>query len=136
MKRSTNTLMIKEMRFMDRFEEERITLKVHCELLVELQCKCPVTGQLFKTMSLSAQGSAYSDLGAARRCVQAFLDGVVSAPDTRIHNSDIQCLPHNGVDHLDVLLQEPMKSLFIGLFDPTTWSMDGQGKRSSKMIER
>lgn len=134
--KSTNTLVIKEMRMKQRFDDERTTVELHCELLVELQFVCPVTGYLFKTMTLSSSGAAYSDNEAARRCIQAFLDGVVNGPDTTIHGRVIQCMPHNGVDHLNVLMPEPLKSLFIGLFDPASWSMPGQAQETLKTIDR
>jgi hypothetical protein len=118
---SENVLIIENLSLIPEEKEHGIMfLKSRMESRVKFFCRA--TGNCFRERIIIAENKGYSQNDTLKKVIQDFINGNVDSAD-RFHDVKNECFAHNKINHVDVQLQEPFKSLFEQLFDMSSWEI-------------
>lgn len=118
---SENVLVIESLSVKPE-EKSNGMMVLKSRLNAKIKFLCRVKGNCFRTHIIVAENEGYSQNDAIKKVIQDFIDGNVIT-DVQYHNAENLSLAHNKINHVDVQLQEPFKSLFKQLFDMSAWEI-------------
>lgn len=118
---SENVLIIESLSVVPEEKEHgMMILKSRMEARIKFHCR--VTGNCFREIIVIAENKGYSQTDTLKNVIQDFINGNVYS-DNRFYDVKNECFAHNKINHVDVQLQEPFKSLFEQLFDMSSWEI-------------
>ena len=120
MERSNNVLLIESLSTIPEHSEHIIRVKG--EMNATIKFHCSVNGNHFRSLKITSEGKAYSDMDALKQAIQNFLNGDFYS-ENRYYGREIKSFPCNKIHHIDIQVAEPFKSLFEQIFDMSSWEI-------------
>lgn len=121
MQLSQNILIIKNLQTTPN-QTDLVMMQHVSKLEAEIQFHCPVTGVHFQSIVVTANNRAYDKMGALKKVIQDFMFGNAET-ESRFYTGHAQCQIHSKINHVEIRLTEPYKSLFEHLFNLSAWEI-------------
>lgn len=131
---SENVLIIENLSIVPE-EKEHGIMVLKSRMQSKIKFFCRITGNCFRERIIISENEGYSQNDALKNVIQDFINGKVYSTE-RIHDVQNECFTHNKINHVDVQLPEPFKSLFEQLFDMPSWEMPKKELQSAFAVNQ
>jgi hypothetical protein len=121
MEKSRNVLVVECISIIPK-QGERL-MSYESTLEVNIKHHCSITNNHFMTTTIISDGWGYSQTESLKECVQNFFKGN-SYFKTKIFDRPAYSFATNEIHSIDIQLTDPLKSLFVQLFDVGNWKSD------------